>query len=93
MLGFTVISPNNEIVYGLGRLIKYGPPAAPPLYNPLKTTIANAGREDVYVDYWDTAKDVFQGKSITPGIYTIALWIRINGELIELGSIPVAVIS
>ena len=93
MLGFTVISSNNETVYGLGRLIKYGPPAVPPLYNSLTTTIANAGREDVYVDYWDTAKDAFRGKSIAPGIYTIALWIRINGKLIELGSIPVVIIS
>jgi len=93
MLGFTVISPNNETVYGLGRLIKYGPPVAPPLYNPLTTTTTNAGREDVYICYWDTAKDVFQGKSIASGIYTIALWIRINGKLIELGSIPVVIIS
>jgi len=93
MLGFTVISSNNETVYGLGRLIKYGPPATPPLYNPLTTTITNARGEDVYVDYWDTTKDVFQGKSITPGIYTITLWIRINGKLIELESIPVVIIS
>jgi len=91
-LGFTVISTNNEIVYGSGRLIKYGPPASPPLYHTL-TAIANVRTEDVYVDYWDVAKDVFQGKSIAPGIYTIVLWIRINGELIELGSVPVVVIS
>jgi len=93
MLGFTVISSNNETVYGLGRLIKYGPPTASPLYNPLTTTITNTGREDIYLDYWDTTKDVFQGKSIASGIYTIALWIRINGKLIELGSIPVVIIS
>jgi len=93
MLGFTVISPNNEIVYGLGNLIKHRLPAVPPLYNPLTTTTTNAEREDVCICYWDTAEDVFQGKSITPGIYTIALWIRINGKDIELGSIPVAVIS
>jgi len=93
MLGFTVISSNNETVYGLGRLIKYGPPATLPLYNPLTTTITNARGEDVYVGYWDTTKDVFQGKSIASGIYTIALWIRINGKLIELGSIPVVIIS
>lgn len=92
MLGFIVVSPNNEIVYGLGKLIKHGLPALPPLYH-TPTAIANVRIEDVYIDYWDTAKDVLQGKSIAPGIYTIVLWIRINGELIELGSVPVVVIS